>query len=175
LHCNVAPHPRQPAVLSVRLFRLRAGHFLKLEWDQSEGRVFETPTLAVIIASVQQEWVQTILGIGPVVNYIKQYYIHKFYNFFWSFLFNHQIIYSCVHFAILTLKLPIGIALSYCLYLMSYYWSAGDVIWRNGNLLEGDLGRFGSVWLGKETRLDTLCEFPRRPFLETVRYGVLHV
>lgn len=137
--------------------------------------MFETPALAAIIAGVQQEWIQTILRIVPAANYIKQYYIHKFYNFFGSLLFNHQIIYSCVHFAILTLGLPTGIALSQCLYLMSYCWSAGDVIWRNGNLLEGDLGRFGSVRLGKETRLDTLCELPRRPFLETVRYGVLHV
>jgi hypothetical protein len=109
--------------------------------------VFETPALAVIIAGVRQEWVQTILGIGPVAKYIKQNYTHKFYNFLGSFLFNHQIMYSCVHFAILTLKLPNGIALSGCLYLMSYYWTAGDVIWRNGNFLKValvDLGRSGS-------------------------------
>lgn len=33
--------------------------------------MFETPALAAIIAGVQQEWIQTILGIGPVANYIK--------------------------------------------------------------------------------------------------------
>lgn len=131
--------------------------------------------MAAIISGVPQEWVRTILGTGQVSNYIKQNYIHIFYNFLGSLLFNYQIIYICVHFAILTLKFPTGIALSSCLYLMSYYLTAGDVIWRNGNSLKGDLDRFGSVSLGKETRLDTLREFPRRPYLETFRYGVLHV
>jgi hypothetical protein len=54
-----------------------------------EGRVFETPAWAAIIAGVQQEWVQTVLGIGQVSNYIKQNCIHKFYNFLGSLIFNY--------------------------------------------------------------------------------------
>jgi hypothetical protein len=77
--------------------------------------VFETPALAAIIAGVRQEWVQTILGIRPVANYIKQNYLRKFYNFLGLLLFNDQIINSYVHFVILTIKLPTGIALSRCL------------------------------------------------------------
>lgn len=71
--------------------------------------MFETPTLAAIMTGVRQEWVQTVLGIGPVEIRMIQNYIHKFYNFLRSLLFNHKIISSCVHFAI---KLPNGIALS---------------------------------------------------------------
>jgi hypothetical protein len=54
-----------------------------------EDRVFETQAWAAIIAGIQQEWVQTILGIGQVSDYIKQNYIHKFCNFLESLLFNY--------------------------------------------------------------------------------------
>jgi hypothetical protein len=101
-----------------------------------------------------RSWRTTGMGTNnfrdwPVENYIKQYYIHKFCNFLGSRLFNHQIIYSYVHFAVLTLKLPTGTALSHCLYLwvtiglqLTYFGEMG-ICWKVTlvGLGRSDLGR----------------------------------